>query len=95
VPFPMKNISNYLYGCKLFVGHLHSLRVLSFVQFSLDRKPCFRFFMLAIRLIITSWLIKVSLRLFMVIKENSRCSILFHLRFLGDNDRLESECRFH
>ncbi len=39
----MKNISDYIYGFKLFVGNLYSLRVLSFVQFSLYRKPCFRF----------------------------------------------------
>lgn len=39
----MKNISDYIYGCKLFIGNLDPLGVLSFVQFSLDRKPCFRF----------------------------------------------------
>jgi len=39
----MKIISDHIDGCKFYIGNLDSLGVLSFVQFSLDREPRFRF----------------------------------------------------
>ena len=39
--------------------------------------------MLAMRLTMTSWLIKGLPRQFMVMKENRQCSILFHLLVPG------------
>ena len=78
----MERVTSYVEARDFRIGDLYAFGISVAIEFATDRKPFF-VVVLAINAIATYRLTRGMARQFWVMKQNMRCSILFHLEVPG------------